>query len=155
MFRVVTGVRIANHSKMIHLEIKESRIGSYEDDSWKSPGSLEGLIRDVDYSFLQPDSRSINLDKIVVPADYVVTGKFFSFFLFLLRLIHGDKLIILIFRSEVYKNPKHLCCRTRVDFAYGSTRYKIRCGNKETFKKHEYLVQFRYISQIFNILWKK
>ncbi|KAK0164784.1 hypothetical protein PV328_003361 [Microctonus aethiopoides] len=72
--KVVTGVRIANHSKIIHLEIKESRIGSYKDDSWKSPGSLEGLIRDVDYSFLQPDSRSINLDKIVVPADYVVTG---------------------------------------------------------------------------------
>ncbi|KAK0086783.1 hypothetical protein PV325_002503 [Microctonus aethiopoides] len=76
--KVVTGVRIANHSKIIHLEIKESRIGSYKDDSWKSPGSLEGLIRDVDYSFLQPDSRSINLDKIVVPADYVVTGVKFT-----------------------------------------------------------------------------
>lgn len=76
MFRIVTGIRIAKHGMIIYLEIKESRVGSYEDNSWKPVNSQNELIRDVDYSFLEPDSRSINLDKILVPTDYVVTGKF-------------------------------------------------------------------------------
>ncbi|KAK0182827.1 hypothetical protein PV327_000921 [Microctonus hyperodae] len=76
--KVVTGVRIANHSKMIYLEIKERRIGSYEDDNWKPPVSLKDLKRDVDYIFLRPDSRSINLDVIFLPDNYVVTGVKFS-----------------------------------------------------------------------------
>ncbi|KAK0182777.1 hypothetical protein PV327_000878 [Microctonus hyperodae] len=76
--RILTGVRFRTHGKLIHLQIQESQINSDDEDNWKPLSSPENLVLNKDYSLLEPNSRTLNLDVIHVPLDNVITGVRFT-----------------------------------------------------------------------------
>lgn len=91
VFRIVTGVRLLKYNGMIQLNIKEKELKPYAKtlyesntyEVWEFKGSKfymndTDVFEGIDYHTLTQENRSINLDTVVVPVGYVVTGVRFS-----------------------------------------------------------------------------
>ncbi|KAK0164832.1 hypothetical protein PV328_003404 [Microctonus aethiopoides] len=55
--KVVTGVRIRTHGKLIYLQIEEGQINSDNENNWKPFSPPENLVLNEDYSLLEPNIR--------------------------------------------------------------------------------------------------
>lgn len=80
-FRVVVGVRFIKHERVIYLQVKEGEIlpgGLIDKDSisWVpvSPIDVDNWLEKHKYHTMRYESRSIDLDDLVAPKNYVLTG---------------------------------------------------------------------------------
>lgn len=82
-FRVVTGLRFVKETRIIHIQIRESRLLSYgkvdEATTHWVPVSkfsiLDKGIKDgIDYHMLEFDQREVDLDDVTAPMGHVVVS---------------------------------------------------------------------------------
>jgi hypothetical protein len=81
---VVTGVRLVKENKVVHIQIEEGELrrdGQIEESTlnWKRVENYtvedNSTINNVDYHKMNYRQRSIDLDLLIAPPDYLITGK--------------------------------------------------------------------------------
>jgi hypothetical protein len=81
-FRVVTGLRLVKHNRIIHLQVQEGKLlprGKIDTSTmrWVPVDEMkidENSIAGLDYHTLSLEKRAIDLDDVVAEEDFVLTG---------------------------------------------------------------------------------
>lgn len=84
LFRVITGLRFVKKNRIIHLQIQEAALlpqGNINVTSmrWKPVDDYKitdkNVLNGIDYHTMTWDKRAMDLDDLIVPEGYVVTGE--------------------------------------------------------------------------------